>query len=265
MSLDIHPWLALLLGVIIGVLFGWLLEAWFGRRQRRDCQDRLATVASELQATQTELQRARALAQAEPATAAAAATALPVEPSEGPREFADGSAPIAAAATPELVSSFAVAVGQPDAPGSEELRVACPQVLSRVHGVGAVYERKLYAAGIGSYWQLANMEKAELTRIFDAQDYQQVDIEAIRADALRLARETASLGRVWTGAATDDFKPLAGLGSVYEGRLYDAGICTYAALANATVEQLAEICRAPAWRTPDYASWIAEAQARLAG
>ena len=51
---------------------------------------------------------------------------------------------------------------------------------------------------------------------------------------------------------------------MYEGRLYDAGICTYTALATATVEQLAAICKAPAWRMPDYAGWIAQAAARVA-
>jgi predicted flap endonuclease-1-like 5' DNA nuclease len=51
---------------------------------------------------------------------------------------------------------------------------------------------------------------------------------------------------------------------VYEGRLYDAGICTYQALADATVEQLTEICKAPAWRMPDYANWIAQAKELLA-
>ncbi len=80
---------------------------------------------------------------------------------------------------------------------------------------------------------------------------------------MRLAEETGTTERAWDGTAPDDFEPLEGVGEVYEGRLYDAGICTFRALANATVAQLAAICKAPAWRQPDYASWIAQAKAKL--
>ena len=70
--------------------------------------------------------------------------------------------------------------------------------------------------------------------------------------------------RGWDGSAPDDLEPLHGLGRTFEGRLYDAGICTYAALANATVEQLAAICGIEGSLAPDYAGWIAQAQARVA-
>ena len=56
---------------------------------------------------------------------------------------------------------------------------------------------------------------------------------------------------------------MEGIGAVFEGRLYDAGICTYRALADATEEQLMEICPVPAWRRHDYADWIRQAKARL--
>jgi len=81
---------------------------------------------------------------------------------------------------------------------------------------------------------------------------------------MRLAVESNSLGRAWDGSPPDDFDGLPGIGEVYERRLYEAGICTYAALAAATPERLAEICKAPPMRTPDYAAWIATA-ADLAG
>jgi predicted flap endonuclease-1-like 5' DNA nuclease len=196
MSLDVHPWLALLLGVIIGVLFGWLLESWCARRRRPERHDLLAAEGGP-QAIQADLRAAPALVLVEPA--AAAVTESPMETAGEPEAAADETGSTAAAAPLETIISPVADADRIEAGATEGQRAACPQVLSRVHGVGAV-----------------------------------------------------------------DFKPLAGLGSVFEGRLYDAGICTYAALANATVEQLAQICQAPAWRTPDYASWIAEARARLA-
>ncbi len=137
---------------------------------------------------------------------------------------------------------------------------ACPEDLSRVKGIGAVYETKLYEAGIGSYWELAQTDEAELRRILGIKEFQKVDLSAITSDAQRLAEETQTVGRGWTGTAPDDFETLEGMGAVYEGRLYAAGICTFRALSNATVEQLADICKAPAFRTPDYASWIAQAK-----
>ena len=140
----------------------------------------------------------------------------------------------------------------------------CPQDLAKVKGVGAAYETKLYEAGIGTFAELANTDEAELGRIFALREFQKVDLVAIKADAQRLAEETQTVGRGWTGTPPDDFEPLQGIGAVYEGRLYDAGICTYQALADATVEQLTEICKAPAWRMPDYANWIAQAKELLA-
>lgn len=137
--------------------------------------------------------------------------------------------------------------------------VPCPQDLSAVAGIGPVFEERLYTAGVGSYWALAELPEAQLATILDVQSFQDVDLGAIKAAAMQLAAETNSLGRSWDGTPPDDFDRLPGIGEVYERRLYEAGICTYAAMAAATPEQLADICRAPAMRTPDYRAWIATA------
>jgi predicted flap endonuclease-1-like 5' DNA nuclease len=137
--------------------------------------------------------------------------------------------------------------------------VSCPQDLSAVTGIGRVFEERLYAAGIGSYWALAELPVDRLTTILDAQAFQNVDLNAIKASAMHLAAETNTLGRAWDGTPPDDFDGLPGIGEVYERRLYEAGICTYEAMASATPERLADICKAPAMRAPDYAAWIATA------
>jgi predicted flap endonuclease-1-like 5' DNA nuclease len=143
--------------------------------------------------------------------------------------------------------------------------VGCPQHLSDVKGIGAVYETRLYEAGVGSYWELSQLSDADFKQILQLTNQQakRMNFRAIRAEALRLARQTKSLGRRWNGQKPDDFEPLEGIGKVYEKRLYDAGICTYEALANATVELLEEVCQAPK-RKPDYAAWIRQAQALAA-
>lgn len=137
----------------------------------------------------------------------------------------------------------------------ESYVVPCPQDLSAVNGVGSVFEQRLYAAGIGSYWELAELPDAELESILGSS----ADLAGIKAEAMRLAVLSNALGRTWDGTPPDDFEQLTGLGEIYERRLYEAGICTFAALAASTPERLAEICQAPPSRVPDFAAWIARA------
>lgn len=141
--------------------------------------------------------------------------------------------------------------------------VACPQDLSAVDGIGTVFEQRLYDAGIGSYWSLAELPDDELGTLLDA--HTGVDLGAIKDSAMQLAVATNSQGRVWSGSQPDDFDVLAGIGEVYERRLYEAGICTYEALAATSPERLAEICQAPPMQTPDYAAWVSTAADLAAG
>ena len=147
---------------------------------------------------------------------------------------------------------------------ASERKVSCPQDLSRISGVGSVYETKLYQAGIGTYWELSEITDEDVVRVLGVQDFQAVDIVAVKAAALQLAEETDTVGRYWDGTPPDDFEKLEGIGEVYERRLYDAGICTFRALAEVSAERLQEICQAPDWRRPDYASWIAQAERLIA-
>lgn len=142
--------------------------------------------------------------------------------------------------------------------------VPCPQDLSAVPGIGPVLEERLYAAGIGSYWELAELPTDQLASTLQADSLPGIDLEAIKAEAMRLAVESNSLGRAWDGTPPDDFEALPGIGEIYERRLYEAGVCTFEALAATTPERLAEICKAPPMRTPDYAAWVTTAAERAA-
>ena len=140
-----------------------------------------------------------------------------------------------------------------------------PQDLASVNGIGATYEQRLYAAGIGSYWELANLSDADFAQILELTDLQRAafDVAAIRAQAERLAAETDAVGQLWDGVAPDDLEPIKGIGKVFEQRLYDAGIRTYARLAAATPEELASICGGNMPVKPDFASWIEQARSLL--
>jgi predicted flap endonuclease-1-like 5' DNA nuclease len=133
--------------------------------------------------------------------------------------------------------------------------VPCPQDLSAVPGIGPIFEERLYAAGIGSYWTLAELPTDQLATVLDGR-LSPDELEEIKAAAMSRAVETNSLGRAWNGSPPDDFDGLPGIGEVYERRLYEAGICTYDTLAATAPGRLAEICQAPPMRTPDYAQWV---------
>ena len=132
--------------------------------------------------------------------------------------------------------------------------------MESIEGIGVVYERRLYEAGVGSYWEVAQLSDALLTDILEVMPFQDVDLAAIRASAMALAVESGTVNRVWDGTDPDDFEPLVGIGVIYERRLYNAGLCTYEALAAATAEQLEEICKPPSFSKPDFQDWIETAR-----
>jgi len=259
-------------------------------RDKETYQQTLAERVTELGEAQTQLTRAKQdnnnlLADIAKFTArAAAATALAqgledrkrdlsaqVEQLRGEldAERAKGATLTASvAAAPEAESQAqTLAALQAADDAAEPLEAACPQDLSAVRGIGAEFEQRLYDAGIGTYWDLAQRSESELAAILNLGDLQAtgVNVAALRGDALRLARETKTQKRTWKGGAPDDFDRISGIGRVYEGRLYEAGICTYAALAQCSVEQLAAICRAPQFNANHFQNWIDQARALSAG
>ena len=139
------------------------------------------------------------------------------------------------------------------------------QKLSEVKGIGTVFEQRLYDAGLGTFWEVAHLPDEEFQQILEVPDWQMMllDLDAIREDALQLARETDTVGTILENLEVDDFERIPGIGPVYERRLYEADIHTYEALASISVEDLAVICHTPRTQAPDYASWIAQAR-RLA-
>lgn len=181
------------------------------------------------------------------------AATIPVSDNGNSRAARPGTAqPIAA---PGLNGEHA----QPDRVALES---RCPQDLSRVRGIGEEFEHRLYNAGIGTYWDLSQLSDTELAETLRLNETQRaaVNLAAIRGDALQLARETNSQNRTWKGSVPEDLAMLIGVGHTYERRLYEAGICTFEALAHAQVNRVAGACHAPHLHTSDYQSWINQAR-----
>lgn len=215
----------------------------------------LAAVSSEKDAAQTQLQQqAEELAAAHAKLASAEPIEQPAEPAAigevAPSRVAAKTAPIQAA----LIS------------GVRPQTTAIVQDLAALKGIGPVYEQRLYERGIGTFWEVANLSNDEFVDYLkpNRAAQKQLDFDAIRADALRLARETFSMGHLWDGAAVDDLQRIEGVGQIMEQRLYDAGIHTFEQLAGITLEQLSAIIGDSELFTPDLMDWITQARALAA-
>ena len=198
-----------------------------------------------------ELEAELAELRARPVVAAAPAPVMPVTLMKADKGFAEDAASKA---------------------GVEVVRTECPQHLSEIDGIGTVFEQRLFEYGIGTFWEVANLDDAEFRKALKLDEIAaasktgnkmlKIDLGAIRVDALRLAKETGTQGRTWMGGDPDDFEPIDGIGHVFELRLYNAGICTYEALIKAGAARLAEICQPPTskrparFKAPDYEGWI---------
>ncbi len=140
---------------------------------------------------------------------------------------------------------------------------SCPQDLDLIDGIGTIYEQRLFEVGVGTFWEVGMLPEGVLAEILLVQEFQDVDLPAIKADAMRLAEETDTMGHTWDGTEPDNFEPLIGIGPVLERRLYAAGVCTFQALAAQTVKSLKDICHAPSFQKPDYGLWIEQAKEML--
>jgi predicted flap endonuclease-1-like 5' DNA nuclease len=136
------------------------------------------------------------------------------------------------------------------------------QALTNVAGIGSVRQQKLYNAGVGTFWELSNLDNDMLENLFSlsASRLQRVDFNETRASARQLADETDTVGLLWDGERVDDMEPIAGIGRVFEQRLYEAGLTTYESIAGTTPEHLAEVIHAPEFNQPDYGAWINDAK-----
>ncbi len=127
--------------------------------------------------------------------------------------------------------------------GIKSVVSSCPQHLSDIHGIGTVFESRLFAHGIGTFFEVAHLTNEDLTKILEITTdmLRSVNFDGIRMDAMKLAEETKTVGRTWSGQEPDDFEPIDGIGHVFEKRLYDAGICTYEALLATPEEKIQDI------------------------
>jgi len=246
-------WFVMLAGIIVGVLIGIL----FGKKSYDGCREKVEKLEGDIENSKDELART----ESEIGDAENRLKEVTAEVSEAEKAAQELAA--SRSESIDLESDVAAEAVSDDESAVAEHVTECPQKLARIKGIGRVYEDKLYKAGVGTFWQVATLAADDLAAIFGLKDFQAVDLGSIQQSARALAEETGTAGLMWNGHHPNDLEDLPGIGKTYEGRLYDAGVCTWEKLAALSPEELASIVKAPKWSQPDYDAWIAYAQDQL--
>ena len=167
--------------------------------------------------------------------------------------------PFAASAPPSAQAT--VAVVRPDA--IDRPRLEHPDNLSRIKGIGKVYMRRLYAAGIYTWHQVGQCGVEELREIVDPPV--SANVEEWPAQGRALAQRFDRVGATYVGPRPDDLTSIRGIGSSSAQALYQAGICTYTQLASTSTADLAVVIpSSPSGDEIDYAAWIRSATRLIA-
>ena len=268
---NINPWTLLILGILVGWLLSWLLELWFFRRRRLQCQRDNSRLESQLRARNAELGAANSqisalrgelgtrakeidvllyqLAKQEQAEEALAESSL-----NAPSPFSNAQKTIPAAKTQEELAATATASdADVEAPGGEE-QIQNPFDIAEITSEQWAILR---AAGITSEADLADANPDDLERLFLAPEWRHIEDEPRKPDAPPLEMPPTD--------DADDLTLIAGIGPKYAAFLQDHGITTFSLLAASDPADLAKIFQTTAGRTPDFKSWLEQAQAFQTG
>jgi predicted flap endonuclease-1-like 5' DNA nuclease len=131
-----------------------------------------------------------------------------------------------------------------------------PDRLVDIVGIGPVFERRLNQAGVTTFDQLSRLSQDDIQRIIQPEEWQQIDANSWIAEAQEFVQRGA--GRSTRG---DRLIDILGIGPVYERRLNEAGVFTFAQLYALSPEAILEIIKPEAWQNVDAESWIAQARA----
>jgi hypothetical protein len=102
--------------------------------------------------------------------------------------------------------------------GIQPVLTSQPQNLSQIDGIDNIFEKRLFAAGVGSYWEVANLHNTVFEQILKLDELQHSDFpfDEVRANAFSMAQQTETIGLIWEGQQVDDFDAVAGMGDSFE-------------------------------------------------
>jgi predicted flap endonuclease-1-like 5' DNA nuclease len=141
--------------------------------------------------------------------------------------------------------------------------------LTRLEGIGPTYASRLREHGIVTFVRLAQSGADELAKIIQAPAWRQPNFgDWIVQARLAVAGDEAGLAALQAELFSrrgNNLTLIDGLGQKYAAALQGAGIGSFAALAEATPEQIAGIASEAGLRSANFSAWIDEAALRAAG
>jgi predicted flap endonuclease-1-like 5' DNA nuclease len=131
--------------------------------------------------------------------------------------------------------------------------------LTKISGIGAVFAKRLNESGIHTFKQLHDTNDAHILEIIKPEDWQKIEPGEWREDAGIFAAGGTPAKRA---KATERLARINGIGDVYERKLNEAGIHTFAELAATSAARAAEITGSSETESQ---LWITEADALAHG
>ena len=133
-----------------------------------------------------------------------------------------------------------------DAGGSGRRRRRGRDSLERINGIGVVYQRKLFAAGIETFEDLVAAGPDKLYEVLEAD----LEFAAWITEAQGYASNE--------GQYRDHLEKVDGIGQVYQNRLFEAGVYSFEDLAAQSEDRIREIVQ-PGERDVEIGKWKLEA------
>ena len=131
--------------------------------------------------------------------------------------------------------------------------------LTKISGIGAVFAKRLNESGIHTFQQLHDTNDAHILEIIKPEDWQKIEPGEWREDAGIFAAGGTPAKRA---KAAERLARINGIGDVYERKLNEAGIHTFAELAATSSARAAEITGSSETESQ---LWITEADALAHG
>ena len=285
---NMNPWTLLVLGIFLGWLLSWLLELWFFRRRRLECQRNNSRLEAQLRARNAELGAANSqisalrgelgtrakeidgllyqmAKQEDNATSEALADVrkpFPVASETSPAGDTHEEIEVEKASDTDAetqgVETQGVETQGVETQGDETKGIE-NQIRNQINVDEITPEQWaiLRAAGITTEDDLANVSLEDLEQLFQAPEWQHVDDETWEPDAPPPETPQAD--------GADDMTLIAGIGPKYAALLQEHGLNTFAKLGSSDAATLAKTFEGAGGRNPDFISWIEQAQAFQAG
>ncbi len=132
-----------------------------------------------------------------------------------------------------------------------------PDNLTKIAGIGAVYQKRLYEAGVFTWSQVATTGVEQLSTITEATESANAADWPSQASAL--AEANGRVGAVYVGPMPDRLIVLPGIGEGAEQVLHEHGLVTYAQIAETDPAVLASVLKTAGSRA-DAAEVVAAAR-----